>query len=225
MNDERFERDLERWESGEASELSLEFDHPEQDVRGLVELQQRLRGLSSEPAPDPEPGWAALRERLPARPRRSAWTPSRLRLVAAVAAALLAAASIAYAAGLGPVRRAIDGILRNDEPRQPVPAQTVQPTESPEDEDRSGPNGGSRDEDDTGDDDRSGRREEDEEDEEEEEDDRGGDTEGGEEEEPDTDGGGEESGGEEEEESSSSGSGGDGSSGSGSGDDEPDTDD
>lgn len=108
-----FADDAVRWESGELSLDELEARHPGRDVRGLADLSGRFAAIAESPTPDPEASWTALRDRLPVR----MWTPERVQrrvrrsLVAAAAAAMLAGTSIAYAAGVEPVRHQVDRIV------------------------------------------------------------------------------------------------------------------
>jgi len=110
------------WETGQLSLGELTSRHPGEDVAGLVTLFGQLEIAADAPS-DPEAGWAVLRERLPE--RISDWKPvartafgdlrGRLRrsLVAAAAAtaALVGGTSIAYAAGVQPVRHEVDRIV------------------------------------------------------------------------------------------------------------------
>jgi len=111
------------WETGQLSLGELTSRHPGEDAAGLVALFGRLENAADAPASDPEAGWAVLRERLPE--RLSDWSPAarpvfgdlrgRLRrsLVAAsvATAALVGGTSIAYAAGVEPVRHEVDRIV------------------------------------------------------------------------------------------------------------------
>ena len=93
--------DIERWASEEM---------PGADVRGLLELHERLERMASEPVPDPGTSWAAL-EALMDRPiQLPTRTPRHRRaLVTALAAAVMTAS--AAAAAPGPVRAALDHIV------------------------------------------------------------------------------------------------------------------
>ena len=93
--------DLERWASEEM---------PGADVRGLLELHERLERMASEPVPDPAESWPMF-EALVDRP---AQLPTRVpkhrrALVTALAAAVMTAS--AAAAAPGPVRTALDHIV------------------------------------------------------------------------------------------------------------------
>ncbi len=63
MNLDR-DRDLRRWEIGEVAIDEVESRHPDQDVRGIIELHAQLIALASEATPDPEPRWHLLEARL-----------------------------------------------------------------------------------------------------------------------------------------------------------------
>lgn len=106
--------DLARWEAGTLSASELEQAHPHEEIASLLAVHTGLSSLAAEPCPDPESGWAALRDRLPDHPiplHRPASKRARRTIVAAVAAASLAGSSIAYAAGVEPVRRGVDAIV------------------------------------------------------------------------------------------------------------------
>jgi hypothetical protein len=154
------EEDLALWEAGLLSLEEVEARHPEDDVRGLVELWARLQAEGRRPAPDPEPGWAALEPLL--EPRGAVMSPWRRgtvrRTLVLVAAAVLGLGAVAYAAGPEGLRREVNGavvrivdVLRPGGGRGPSPS-------APSGEDRSGPGG-------RGEDDRGGRGEDEGEDE------------------------------------------------------------
>ena len=109
------------WESGELPLAELETLHPYEDVPRLAALGGQMAAIAETATPDPEAGWAELRGRLSERERehgrggalssaRLQWRARRL-LVAAVSAALVGGTSIAYAAGVEPVRREVNEII------------------------------------------------------------------------------------------------------------------
>ena len=115
----KFAEDAMRWEAGELPLDELEARHPEQDVRDLAEVWGQLAAIAEGPTPDPEPGWTALRAQLPAplhrheglrRTEGLRWRARRT-VAAAMAAALIGGTSIAYAAGVEPVRRGVDEVV------------------------------------------------------------------------------------------------------------------
>jgi Bacterial Ig domain len=93
---ERLDQDLARWEEGEISFDEVAARHPVQDARDLRRLRDRLAVLATEPTPEPDPGWAALKEQLADR------RPSLLRRVGqrAYRPVLVAAAVTLVTAGL-----------------------------------------------------------------------------------------------------------------------------
>jgi hypothetical protein len=108
----RLDEDLARWEAGELTLPELEDRYPDGDVRELVTLHDRLVDLTAEETPDPQPGWVAMRTRLP--PRR---IPNRLARVGrrahrpAVVAAVAAVLAGGFAFAAEPVREAVSRVL------------------------------------------------------------------------------------------------------------------
>lgn len=102
---------LARWENGETTLEELELSHPETGVRDLVGLHTQLSMMGAVPLPDVDRGWNALRSNLPDRPtpaleRLRSW--ARRPLLASVAAVVVSG-GVAYAAGVEPVQRFVDG--------------------------------------------------------------------------------------------------------------------
>jgi hypothetical protein len=93
---ERLDQDLARWEEGEISFDEVAARHPVQDARELRRLRDRLAALATEPTPEPDRGWAALKEHLADR------RPGVLRRVGrrAYRPVLVAAAVMLFTAGL-----------------------------------------------------------------------------------------------------------------------------
>jgi hypothetical protein len=107
----RLAQDLLRWEAGDLNLTEVETAHPGAEPRALADLYVHLTTLRDEPGPDPAASWNAVRDRLADRPapvrdrtRRRIARPAALAL-----AAVLATGTVAYAAGVEPVRRVVDG--------------------------------------------------------------------------------------------------------------------
>jgi hypothetical protein len=108
------------WESGELSLDELVARHPRTDLPELISLFERLSAEGAVTTPDPETSWAVLSARLHEPERAAARTLMRWRAKRVVALALtagvLGGTSIAYAAGVSPIRhgidRTIDGVTR-----------------------------------------------------------------------------------------------------------------
>lgn len=138
----RLEDDLARWEADLLSLEELEARHPEEDVRGLVELWARLQAEGQRPAPDPAAGWAVLEPLL--EPRQRVVVPlwrKRVvrRAVVLVAAAVLGVGAVAYAAGPEGLRRGVNGaVVRIVQFLEPGDGG---PSPSGPGQDRSGPGG------------------------------------------------------------------------------------
>ena len=107
------------WESGELPLAELQTLHPREDVPRLVALWGQMAAIAEASTPDPEAGWAELRGRLSEREpgsegalksARVQWRARRL-VVAVASAALIGGTSIAYAAGVEPVRREVNEIV------------------------------------------------------------------------------------------------------------------
>jgi hypothetical protein len=108
--------DLARWETGAMSTGTLASRHPEESLAPLLEMHGQLVAFEA-PAPDVEASWAALRERLPERKRPLQSPMATLRRWAgkplvAIATTGVLSTGAASAAGLDPVRDAVDTIGR-----------------------------------------------------------------------------------------------------------------
>jgi len=108
---DRFLDDAARWEAGGLAMDEFEARHPRRDVRGLVGLAEALSAMATPPVSDPEMSWETLRDQLPVRISAVHVRKARRSVVVAVAAATLATTSVAYAAGVGPVRRSVDRVV------------------------------------------------------------------------------------------------------------------
>ncbi len=115
-------QDLIRWEKGELTLEEVERAHPEAGVRDLMRLHTRLSMLRAIPLPDVDRAWSMTLPRLegpPApgsQPVRVLKRSSRLRdwarrPIAASFAAVVMSGGMAYAAGVEPVQRAVDGMV------------------------------------------------------------------------------------------------------------------
>ncbi len=109
----RFHDDALRWEEGSLSRSEFIARHPEVDVAGLVGLHDGLASMAIEPTPDPQPRWVAIEERLPARHPKITHVSLRSRrtVLAMSAAAIIGGTSVAYAAGVTPVRAGVDRVV------------------------------------------------------------------------------------------------------------------
>jgi hypothetical protein len=107
--------DAARWETGLLTLDELESLHPGEDVRRLVDLSGLLAAVGEMPTPDPAAAWAAFQDQLPERLRPVERIQRRFRraLVPIMAAAALGGTSVAYAAGVEPVRHGVDRIAHN----------------------------------------------------------------------------------------------------------------
>jgi hypothetical protein len=92
----QLDQDLASWEEGEISFDEVAARHPVKDARELRRLRDRLAVLATESTPEPDPGWAALKEQLADR------RPGLLRRVGqrAYRPVLVAAAVTLFTAGL-----------------------------------------------------------------------------------------------------------------------------
>ena len=117
-------QDLLRWEKGELSLEEVERAHPEAGVRDLMRLHTRLSMLRAIPLPDVDRAWSMTLPRLEGSPKpvpevtpvRVPARSSRLRdwarrPLAASFAAVVMSGGMAYAAGVEPVQRAVDGMV------------------------------------------------------------------------------------------------------------------
>ena len=113
-------RDLIRWEKGELTLEQVESAHPEAGVRELMRLHTRLSMLRAIPLPDVEKAWSmtlpaleggSTQRTAAAPPRSSRLRDWARRPLAASFAALFMSGGAAYAAGVEPVQRAVDGVL------------------------------------------------------------------------------------------------------------------
>jgi hypothetical protein len=105
------ERDLIRWERGEVTLEDVEAAHPEVGIHELVRVHTRLSMLRAIPMPDVERAWSMTISRLddraePMMARMRAWV--RKPLIASFASVVMTGGA-AYAAGVDPVERAVDG--------------------------------------------------------------------------------------------------------------------
>lgn len=129
-----FEQDLQLWEIGARSPRALAARYPRRDIEGILALHGTLRTSAAEPVP--APAWDAVRDRLGAQsPAPVVALRIRRPLVAAVAAAVLALGTVAYAFGPEPFRRGVDrvidavGDLFGDGEEAPAPVPTRSPPE------------------------------------------------------------------------------------------------
>lgn len=104
------ENDLIRWESGELTLEDVESMHPDVGIRELVRVHTRLAMLRAIPMPDVDRAWTMTVSKLeprsePALQRMRGWV--RKPLIASFASVVMTGGA-AYAAGVGPVERAVD---------------------------------------------------------------------------------------------------------------------
>jgi hypothetical protein len=139
-----FGRDASRWERGELSREDLQARHPQVDLTAVSTLERDLEALAEGPAPDVDRIWFMVGSRIDDRSRVERARPSsrgvtsRRAVVALATAAMLGGTSIAYAAGLQPVRRGVDSVVSSvrglfgghpASPRDPFP--TIGPSSVP----------------------------------------------------------------------------------------------
>ncbi len=105
------EEHLAAWEAGGLSLEEVERRHPDEDVQGLADLHITLSLLTEEgPPSDADRTWSLVEERLGSRSGRRSARVRPLRTAVAAATAVLVLAGGAYAAGVDPVREAVDAV-------------------------------------------------------------------------------------------------------------------